>query len=291
MNHIELFRQYLDEDGKSNATVASYVGDIQGFITYLQAKGVEFDGRLQRYQITSYKKQLLADEYEINTINKKINSLVCFNHFLVSSKNMDELVVDLRKDKVKVANGSEKEVEVYTDAEVDRLLFYIQDPAKVSVRDKLIINLLLFTGIRVGELVAIKPKDIDFLTMQLKVFGKGGKLREVPLRAEVIEVAKEYLDSERRSHKYHDSEYLLLTQRSGKMDRDAVNKLLNKLGKLLGISMKPHKFRHTMLSKLAHKGVPLTTIAKIGGHAGIQTTASFYVSTSRKDKQNAIDLL
>lgn len=55
--------------------------------------------------------------------------------------------------------------------------------------------------------------------------------------------------------------------------------------------MKPHKFRHTMLSMLASRGVPLTTIANIAGHANVQTTAKFYIATSRKDKQDAIDLL
>jgi len=63
-------------------------------------------------------------------------------------------------------------VEVYTDGEVERLLFYIQDRSKVSVRDKLVILLLLYTGIRVGELVSIKLQDIDFLTMQLHILGK-----------------------------------------------------------------------------------------------------------------------
>ncbi len=288
---IDQFKQYLLDDGKSDSTITSYIGDVQGFVEYLKGKGVEFNGQLQRYQITSYKKHLIEADYEINTINKKINSLVCFNHWLIRQQLMVELVVNLRKDKIRVASGSEKEVEVYTDDEVDRLMFYIQDPNKVSIRDRLIVNLLLFTGVRVSELVHIRMGDIDFLTMQLRVSGKGGKVREVPLRAEVVEVAREYMDTERRVHKYHDSEYLLLTQRSGKMDRDTVNRVLKRLGKSLGIIMKPHKFRHTMLSMLASRGVPLTTIANIAGHANVQTTAKFYIATSRKDKQDAIDLL
>lgn len=291
MDLISQFKHYLMEDGKSNSTIVSYVGDIKGFMKFLSNKGVEFGGQLQRFYITSFKKQLIDDNYEVNTINKKINSLVCFNHFLIRQKLMDELEVDLRKDKVKVAAGSEKEVEVYTDDEVDRILFYIQDQERVSVRDRLIITLLIFTGLRVSELVQIKLKDFDFLTMQLMVCGKGAKIREVPLRPEVVEVAKLYMNTERREHKYSDSQYLLLTQRSGKMDRDAVNKLLKRIGCRLGIKMKPHKFRHTMLSRLAKKGVPLTTIAKIGGHVNIQTTARFYISCSRKDKQDAINLL
>ena len=291
MDLVDQFRQYLVEDGKSPATIVSYVGDIRGFLRYLGGKGVKFDGALRRYQVTTYKKHLIEADYEVNTINKKMNSLVCFNHFLIRQGLMTELVVDLRKDKVKVAGGSEREVEVYTEDEVDRILFYVHDPTKISARDKLIITLLFFTGVRVSELVSIRLKDMDFLTMQLNVLGKGGKIREVPLRAEVIEAANEYMDTERRQHKYSDSEYLLLTERSSKMDRDAVNKLLKKHGKVLGIYLKPHKFRHTFCTTLIDRGVPLTTVAKLAGHSGIQTTAAFYINTSRQDKQDAIELL
>ncbi len=88
---------------------------------------------------------------------------------------MTSMVVDLKKDKTRIAYGSEQEVEVYTENEVERLLFYIQDQEKVSLRDKLIVLLLLYTGIRVSELVSIRLKDLDFLTMQLHVVGKGGQ--------------------------------------------------------------------------------------------------------------------
>ncbi len=214
-----------------------------------------------------------------------------FNQFLLKREIMHRMVVDLRRDKIRVALGSEQEVEVYTENEVERLLFYIQDTEKVSVRDKLIILILLYTGLRVSELVSIKIKDLDFLTMQLHVVGKGGKIREVPLRPEVVEVSKEYMNTERREHKSAESAYLLLTQRAGKMDRDTVNKLLKKHGEYLGITMWPHKFRHTFCTRLLKVGVPLTTVSKLAGHSSIQTTSTFYINTSRQDKIEAVDLL
>ena len=291
MDYVAEFERYLREDGKNSSTILSYSGDIAGFLEYLTTKGTTFDGKLARFFITSYKQHLEALDYKVNTINKKINSLVCFNQFLIQQGQMNSMVVDLKKDKTRIAYGSEQEVEVYTENEVERLLFYIQDQDKVSLRDKLIVLLLLYTGIRVSELVSIRLKDLDFLTMQLHVVGKGGKIREVPLRSEVVEVAKEYMNTERREHKFSDSEYLLLTQRSGKMDRDAVNKLLNKHGEYLAITMRPHKFRHTFCTRLLIVGVPLTTVSKLAGHSSIQTTVAFYINTSRQDKQDAVDLL
>ena len=72
-----------------------------------------------------------------------------------------------------------KQVEVYSDKEVERIVFYIQNEEKVSKRNKVIVMLLLYTGVRVSELCSIKVKDIDFINYSIKIYGKGGKFRKV----------------------------------------------------------------------------------------------------------------
>lgn len=285
------FEEFLYADGKASKTMESYAGDIRLFLQWLESKGNINISCLKRFHITAYRSYLIKESYEINTINKKINSLHSFNQFLVDKDYIKEQIVDRRKDKVKVAVGSEHEVEVFTEEEIERILFYIQS-GQVSVRDRMIVLLLLYTGVRVSELVGIKLKDLDILTMNLIVAcGKGGKRREIPLKAEVIETVKEYLESERKDSKFAQSEFLILTNRAEKMDRDAVNKLLKKLGMKLNMIMKPHKFRHTSCTSLLKKGADLTVVAKLAGHASIQTTAKFYINTSQEDKRNAVNLL
>ena len=288
---ILAYETYLMEEGKVESTIDSYVGDIRGFLEFLESKKVSFRGNLTRLYITSYKIHLTENGYSINTINKKINSLHSFNFFLVSKNLCTEKVVYPNKDKIKIARGSEKEIDVFSDEEVERILFYLEDRSRVSIRDKGVILILLYTGLRVSELVNLKIQDIDFLTSTLKVVGKGGKYREVPLKMEVSEGIKEYMEKERQAHKYSSSEYLFLTQRAGKMDKDTVNKILNRKGKYLNLKMKPHKFRHTFCTRLLSKGVELTTVAKLAGHSNIQTTATFYINTSREDKKQAVNLL
>ena len=288
---ILAYETYLMEEGKVESTIDSYVGDIRGFLEFLESKKVSFRGNLTRLYITSYKIHLTENGYSINTINKKINSLHSFNFFLVSKNLCTEKVVYPNKDKIKIARGSEKEIDVFSDEEVERILFYLEDSSRVSIRDKGVILILLYTGLRVSELVNLKIQDIDFLTSTLKVVGKGGKYREVPLKMEVSEGIKEYMEKERQAHKYSSSEYLFLTQRAGKMDKDTVNKILNRKGKYLNLKMKPHKFRHTFCTRLLSKGVELTTVAKLAGHSNIQTTATFYINTSREDKKQAVNLL
>lgn len=71
--------------------------------------------------------------------------------------------------------------------------FYIQNEEKVSKRNKVIVMLLLYTGVRVSELCSIKIKDIDFLNYSIKIYGKGGKFREVPLKFDLADTIKEYI--------------------------------------------------------------------------------------------------
>ncbi|NMM65127.1 tyrosine-type recombinase/integrase [Clostridium sp. P21] len=285
------FQEHLTADGKAEKTLESYVGDIRAFLQWLETKGAEFNGKLKRFHITSYRNYLVQEGYEVNTINKKINSLQSFNQYLIDKGYVNEIAVDLKKDKVKIAAGSEGEVEVYNDDEIEKLIFYIQSDA-VTSRDRMIILMLLYTGVRVSELVNIKLKDIDILSLNLTItWGKGGKRREVPLKSEVVDSIKEYLEGERKESKFADSEYLILTNRASKMDRDAVNKLLNRIGKELGFKLNPHKFRHSFCTRLLKRGVELTTVAKLAGHASIQTTANFYINTSQKDKRDAVELL
>lgn len=285
------FENHLLEDGKGSATIASYTGDIQRFLKWMKDRKLPFEGQLTRLSITSYRKHLQEANYRINTINKKINSLHSFNHFLISAGYCEELVVHPKRDKIKVAQGSEAEVTVFSDEEIERILFFLENREKVSLRDKTIIYILLYSGLRVSELVNLKIQDLDRLTMMIKIVGKGGKYREVPLKPETAEIIRVYLETERKESPFATSEYLLVTQRAGKMDTDTVNKVLKKMGKTLKLVIYPHKFRHTFCTRLLKKGVDLTTVAKLAGHASIQTTASYYINTSREDKQEAVGLL
>jgi len=97
MDFVAEFEKYLKEDGKRDSTILSYVGDVQGFLNYLSTKGTSFDGQLVRFFITSYKQHLESLDYKVNTINKKINSLVCFNQFLIQEGQMTSMVVALKK--------------------------------------------------------------------------------------------------------------------------------------------------------------------------------------------------
>lgn len=102
MNEIvESFKISLIEDGKSSKTIESYMGDVKAFIEFLGSKGVEFNGNLQRFYVVSYKNFLVENNYEVATINKKINIIDTLNRYLVATGAMKEIVVGNSNDRVK----------------------------------------------------------------------------------------------------------------------------------------------------------------------------------------------
>ena len=289
---ISVFSEHLNTEGKGKKTIESYVSDVEAYAKWLSSKDQELTPKLNRYHIVKYKETLLADNLAPNTINKKINSLNSFNEFLLVTGQTKDKVVHPNKDKIKIASGSEKQVEVLSEQEVEKLLFWIEGEEEVSQRDKALVLLLLYCGLRVSELVGLKRADVDLLAHQVTVIGKGGKYRRLPLRADVVDALSAYQEGERKVHRIVDSPYLFLSQRAGRLDKDSVNKVLKKLGKRLGIQLYPHKLRRTFCTRLLNlKGVDLTTVAKLAGHASIQTTANYYINTSEEDKSNAVNLL
>lgn len=287
---IEKFEQWLFAEGKAPKTIESYVNDVKGFQSYLQEKLKDMPV-LSRFSFVKYKEHLIKEGYAVSTINKKINSLKVYNDFLRTEGIVSESFIQLKRDRIKIADGSEEAVDALSEEQVEKLLFYVEDRRKVTLRNKLIVYLLLYTGVRVSELVGIQIADIDFLTSTLKVTGKGGKRREIGLRQDVLYLIRQYMKEERSESVFRDSPYLLLSQRAGKMHRDAVRGWLAKISKELGFKLHPHLFRHTFCTRLLKRGVDLTTVSKLAGHSTVNMTAKYYIQTTRQEKLDAVQLL
>lgn len=287
----EQYPDYLLNNGLSDSTVKSYSTDIKLFLKYVEKNNYQFDGEITRTSVIEYKDFLISNDASVATINKKMNSILSFNNFLIDKGYMNCKAVHSR-DKVRIAYGSEHQVSILSDEDLSRLKSLLKDGSKVSVRNKLIIYMLLYTGVRVSELVNIKLTHINNSSKTLLVtFGKGGVNREIPLKEELLTLIELYFTTARLKNQYRDSPFLFLSQRSNKMHRDAINRVLNRVGKQLNIHMHPHIFRHTIFTKLVRKGIPLSTVAALAGHSNIQTTVKSYVNTSREEKRSAIDLL
>ncbi|WOV84734.1 tyrosine-type recombinase/integrase [Sporosarcina jeotgali] len=288
---IEAFEQWLFEEGRAPRTIESYVSDVKGFQQFLKEKAAGEEQPLSRFSFVRFKDHLLQKNFAVATINKKVNSLKVYNDFLRTTGILSESIIVLKRDKIHIAAGSEAAVTSLSEEQVEQLLFFVENRNKVSARNKLIVYLMLYTGVRVSELVSIKLTDIDFLTSHLQVIGKGGKRREIGLKPEVLRLVREYIKEERSASVFYQSDYLLVSQRAEKMHRDAVRNWLAKISNELGFWLHPHIFRHTFCTRLLKKGVDLTTVSKLAGHSTVNMTAKFYIQTTREEKMNAINRL
>lgn len=158
--------------------------------------------------------------------------------------------------------------EVLTDENIEVLRDSCQE-----IRDVAMIDLLLSTGMRVGELVKINREDIDFQERQCVVFGKGNKEREVYFNARTKIHLKKYLEQRTDSNP---ALFGSLKEPHTRLTISGVEVRLRQLGKNVNIhKVHPHKFRRTLATMAIDKGMPIEQVQKMLGHVKIDTTLHY----------------
>ena len=167
-------------------------------------------------------------------------------------------------------------------------LFKIPDlETDLGVRDRLILELLYATGIRVGELINIKVKDISFSNNSIKVFGKGSKERIVFFGEYALEYLNLYLKGARNNLNIRNSDYLILNARGNNITERGVELIINKIVKEASIKTKvsPHTFRHTFATHLLNEGCDILTVQELLGHESLKATQVYTHVTNEHLKE------
>ncbi|MCE8747110.1 tyrosine-type recombinase/integrase [Bacteroides ovatus] len=158
--------------------------------------------------------------------------------------------------------------EVLTDENIEVLRDSCQE-----LRDIVMIDLLLSTGMRVGELVKINRDDIDFQERQCVVFGKGNKEREVYFNARTKIHLKKYLEQRTDTNP---ALFVSLHEPHTRLTISGVEVRLRQLGKKVNLNkVHPHKFRRTLATMAIDKGMPIEQVQKMLGHVKIDTTLHY----------------
>lgn len=158
--------------------------------------------------------------------------------------------------------------EVYSDETIE----LIKQSTK-NKRDLAIIEVLISTGIRVGELVRMNISDVDFENKECVVLGKGNKQRKVYFDAKTKIHLKQYLESRADNN---DALFVSLLKPYDRLEISGVEIMLRKIGKRIGIDkVHPHKFRRTLATKAIDKGMPIEQVQHLLGHAKIDTTLEY----------------
>jgi len=284
---LRIYEKYIYNQGLSPMTIDNYMVDIRVLLKWLKDKNI-FYHQISRKIAKEYLAYIL-DGHQVNSYNKIVCSLSHFNKFLLKLKGHDHLVFIHGKDQIK--DITKKSVDTFTEEEQE-IIKHLLEKNVLSPRTDLIVALLFYTGIRVGELTSIELKNIDYEKKELTVIGKGKKRRSIPLKPLVLKKIKTYIKNTRQKSKYSSgSKYLIVSQRQGFLTREAATRSLKVLNEYIDARVYAHKFRHNFATILVNKDVRVNLVAEILGHNSIQTTIDYYVNTSKKDRRKAIDLL
>ena len=283
MNNKDL-NNYLDylkyQKNYSDYTIDSYAGDIKEFLNYISKESLDYK-KIEYSDIRFYLMYLKDEMKDDNTsINRKLSSLRGFYKYMANEGIVKSNVFAL-------VNGPKKSKKLPRYFEYNELeeLFLVPDRnTPLGQRDLLLLEMLYATGVRVGELVNIRNKDIDFSNKNILILGKGNKERFVNYGEYCEDALNLYLNEGYLLLNKKNSEFLFLNNNGDPLTERGVRFILDKLIKktTLNKNISPHMIRHSFATHLLNEGCDLATVQKLLGHESIKATQIYtHVTTDR----------
>ena len=279
----KIIDDYLDflkyQKNYSEYTIKSYENDIMEYFNYINSESLNYKD-IEYSDIRFYLMYLKDKEDNNSSIDRKLSALRGFYKYLVNEEVVHNNVFSL-------VNGPKKSKKLprYFDYNELEEMFLIPDTnTALGQRDLLLLEMLYATGCRVGELVSIKVKDIDFNRRTILIVGKGNKERFLNYGEYCEDILKKYLKDGYLSLNVNKSEFLFLNKNGGVLTERGVRFILDKIIKQTGINknISPHMIRHSFATHLLNEGCDLLTVQKLLGHESIKATQIYtHVTTDR----------
>ncbi len=270
---VDSFIDYIaSEKGLSKNTVLAYSADLKMFSTYIDGLGVVDVKAVTAEHVRGFLAGLKGTGTSLSSLVRYQVTIRNFFRFMLKEGV-------LRKDPVLILEMPRRDrrlPQVMSEQEVERLL---AGPSSIAdadrrARDSAMLELLYATGLRVSELVELRLNSIEMTVGYVRVRGKGGKERIVPMGDVAKGAVVAYLSSARQAYLTRDTDYLFLTQRGGRFTRQGFWKLLKGYLTSLNITkhVTPHTMRHSFATHLLANGADLRSVQLMLGHSDISTT-------------------
>lgn len=282
---IFIFIEYLTVEKKYSAhTIAAYKTDLEQFQAYiLENYDDELVANINHQQIRSWLAQLLADNVKATSVNRKISSLKSF------FKHLQRLGKIKASPMAKVqAPKKPKQLPVFVEKNKLEVLTEIILPEDgddiLSLRNRLVVELLYGTGMRLSELINLKEDDVDFHSSTLKVLGKRNKERIIPIAAPLLQLIENYMNKKLENS---DKNVYLLSNKGKKMYPKLVYTIVKSNLSLVTTLKKrsPHVLRHSFATHLLENGADLNAIKELLGHANLAATQVYTHNTIERLKE------
>ncbi len=276
---IEDFFGYLSaERNVSSHTLKAYRTDLEMFREFVlreQGGNASID-KVNHLTIRKYL-ALLHKDHKKSSIGRSLAAVRAFYKFLLREGKV-------RKNPAELVSTPKKEKKVPFHLNIDDVTALVEAPREehiLGLRDRAILETLYSCGIRVSELTGMNAGDVDIERCMVRVLGKGGKERIVPLGRHAVSAITAYFAS--RKNPSHDAPFLL-NARGGRLTSRSVARIVDKYILKLAAMKKisPHTLRHTFATHLLEGGADLRAIQELLGHASLSTTQKYtHVSIDR----------
>jgi integrase/recombinase XerD len=268
---IDTYLTYLrDVRRVSSNTVESYARDLGALAAFAENSGLEVE-TLTRSDLEAFVRAQMASGLAPRSVARSVACVRGFYRFIaVEEKRENSPADDLRAPRAWAALPRFLDVE-----EVDRLLAAPDISTPRGLRDKALIEVLYATGMRVSELVSVRPNDLHLDEGYLTCVGKGDKQRIVPVGHSAAEWIRRYVQGARGELARRGSPWLFVNARDGgPLSRVGFWKVLKEYGRKAGLprDLSPHVLRHSFATHLLERGADLRSIQMMLGHADLSTT-------------------
>lgn len=277
------FLSYIaSEKGLARNTIEAYQRDLLQFFGYLEKRGACQLKTVSHEDLINFLDALRKKSYASSTLSRMLVALKVFFRFLKKEKWIDIDPTHLL-DSPKIWQLIP---EVLSISEVEDLLKAPDIESYIGARDKAIFEVIYASGLRVSEVCAMNIHDISDDSVRVK--GKGGKERIVPIAKSALDAVDHYLTSYRAQHSDKEELALFLTPKGKRVDRVLVWSRIKFYAKKAGITkaISPHTLRHSFATHLLENGADLRIIQEMLGHASIATTDR-YTHVSQKHLSDA----
>lgn len=282
MLYFEKFLAYLQYEKRfSKHTIISYQTDIKQFSNFLVEKSNTDNPTLVDHQLVrKWIIELINNKCSSKSVNRKLSSLKSFFKFL----QKEALIQNNPLNKI-TAPKIKKRLPVFVD---EKQMNALIDDVDFSddfngIMNKLIIEMLYFTGIRLSELISLKSNNIDYYNLTIKVLGKRNKERIIPITKEFSTHLTQYQDC-KISFNYDSNEYFFITNKGKRIYPVYVYRTIQSYLKLVtSIEKKsPHVLRHTFATHMLNHGADLNAIKELLGHSSLAATQVYTHNTFEK---------
>jgi integrase/recombinase XerC len=284
MNYKELFLNYLQfEKRYSQHTIRSYQTDLDQFERYARhyLKDEEGFDRANVKVIRSWIAHLMESGMSARSVNRKITTLKTFFKFM-----MREQHVKVNPMGKVISPKSNKSLPAFVEEDkMDELLdTYSFGKDFHGTRNKLIIELLYLTGMRLSELIQLEDRHFDLYERTIKVTGKRNKERIIPLEQAAVGIIMNYLDSRKKEFPEPSTMHFFVTDKGKPVYPKFVYKVVNNYLRLVTTMEKrsPHVLRHSFATNMLNRGADLNAIKELLGHANLSATQVYTHNTFEK---------